>query len=158
MVIKKYFKKDWIYFNLLNLFLINCSYYKRTFNKAKKAFKYMLKRKFFFGKRKNLPILYINPSGKIISINMSDVQWKDKYDTPRFEENPYFIITLFNKFSFGWIWHAPSDEYWEQILWYLYYCDKKSIVKNDNKKEVAKETWPWLNMKNEPTWSDEYLK
>lgn len=156
MIIKKHFSKKWIYFNLLNLIIISCSYYKRTFNKSKKDFKNLLKREFFFGKRRELPLLYINPYGKIISINMSDVQWKDKWDTPRFEEHPYFIITLFNKFSFGWIWRAP-DKYWEQILWYLYYCDKKSIIKN-NRKEVAKETWPWLNMKNEPTWSDEYLK
>ena len=88
--------------------------------------------------------------------------WKDKYDTPRFEEVPFIKITLFSKFVFLIYWtvkEGQNDEYWEQVLWYLYYNNTVSqgLIKVPDL-ETAKESWPWTDMRtNKTTWKDEYL-
>ena len=70
--------------------------------------------------------------GKILDINIQDVMWKDKYDTPRHERNPFIYICLFSRLIL-WItfpmrykdefdeWQDCSDDYWEYVLDYLYY-------------------------------------
>lgn len=91
--------------------------------------------------------------GSPIAIDSTQLGWKHKYDTPRFEWAPSFKI-----FFFKWqycIWLNSSgdirDEYWEMFLWYLYYADK------DIKK--AEQTWPWVNSKiKESTWNKSLLK
>ena len=64
-----------------------------------------------------------------ILIITSDVGWKDKWHTPRYEEPPYIWIHLF-KYNWIWYWELPNekymDDYWEQALWYLYYYDNIS--------------------------------
>lgn len=107
--------------------------------------------RFYCCKRHSIPLLYYNNKALY---DYSDVIWKDKYGAPRFEQAPYFMINFF-KWSFIWMWetypHENEYQYWEQILWYLYYTPNKDI-------NTAKETWPWVDTKtNVSTWSDQFL-
>lgn len=78
------------------------------------------------------PFVSTNYVGKILDIYIRDVQWKDKYNSPRHEQNPMIWIHLFSKFTiciypevtykneFG----EDTDSsyvYWEYLLDYLYY-------------------------------------
>lgn len=98
-----------------------------------------------------------------IMFHTRQLGWKDKFETPRFEWLPAFQVFFF-KWQFCIFWEAPKlkaedesymddDQYYEQILWYLYYADK------DIKK--AQDTWPWktVNKSNNEnsTWSSQYL-
>lgn len=89
-----------------------------------------------------------------ISIKNVELGWKDKWDSPRFEYSPQFHIYFFD-LQFNYIYCVPkntpcSDKYWEQILWYLNYCDK------DIKK--CKATWNWVDGETkQSTWDDSYL-
>ena len=70
--------------------------------------------------------------GKLLDINIHDLYWKDKWDSPRHERNPLIYLCLFRRFS---IWIYPNIEYynefgekengdmyyWEYLLEYLYY-------------------------------------
>jgi len=82
----------------------------------------------------------------------TNLGWKDKWETPRFEWSPSFLIFFF-KWQFCIHWKAPiedEDRYWEMLLWYNEYADK-DIIK-------AKETWPWKNYETkESTWDNECL-
>ena len=72
---------------------------------------------------------YKSPSNdaKILSIESYDIFWKDKYDSPRHEYNPQIVISLFKNFHFRIdfaYYDNNSDysmEYWESILWFIYY-------------------------------------
>jgi hypothetical protein len=91
--------------------------------------------------------------GSPIAIDSTQLGWKHKYDTPRFEWAPSFKIFFFKWQYCIWL-NSPGDardEYWEMLLWYLYYADK------DIKK--AEQTWPWVNSKiKESTWNKSLLK
>ena len=109
--------------------------------------------------KKYAPFMYANHYGKLFSIIVRDVQWKDKNNTPRHEENPFISIALFNKFFFNWSWGLSKeieehwidiDDYWEQGLWWLYYSDK-----DINK---ARETWPWTGEDNKSTWKNKFIR
>lgn len=77
-------------------------------------------------------------------VTIQSLMWKDKFDTPRCERTPYFMIE--------WLWFGlygsfESDRYWEQWLWTTVYHD------GDEKK--AKEKWGWVDMDtNLSTWKD----
>lgn len=145
--------KKWIYISLINPF--------KTMKKLKGVFK-PLKCYFrcTFEEWNYSPVLWCNrPS--IIQILFRDVMWKDKYNTPRYEVPPYIWIHIY-KLNLVWYWDlSPNlylenpdnlvDDYWEQVLWYLFYSNK-SI-------EKAKETWPitWSET-GISTWSDKYLE
>jgi len=133
----------------------------KTYNKAKKVFK-KLRCYFKISWGNWYPILWISP--KFFQIESRDVQWKDKYDTPRYEGCPYFWIHI-GKLNIIWYWELPelyndydNDEYWEQLLWYLYYYNTISYgrLKEPNI-EKAKESYPWQNSDGTPAWSDKYL-
>lgn len=72
---------------------------------------------------------YKSPSNdaKILSIESYDIFWKDKWDAPSQERDPIFVITLFNKYhfqiDFRYYYNNSnySMEYWESILWFVYY-------------------------------------
>ena len=74
----------------------------------------------FFGLPANR--IYYYP---IISIECSNVGWKDKYDEPRWEYNPYLVVVLFRKWMFGWQigWkdYINNLTTWELILRHNYY-------------------------------------
>ena len=84
----------------------------------------------------------------IIYINSWSLSWKPKYDYVCFEDNPQVWFCLFKFFWFGYNLVSPIDEdhedgYWEQMIWYVNYCDC------DLKK--AEETW------YEKEWNKNYL-
>lgn len=106
----------------------------KTWWKARKYFK-LPKIKISFSKSKwSFPYASKLRQGKILDINIHDVIWKDKYDSPRTERSPLIYICLFGKYS---IWITPSitykdefnekhngnDYYWDYLLSYVYYTD-----------------------------------
>lgn len=87
--------------------------------------------------------------GSPIKFKTVELGWKDKWHSPRHEWNPA-IMFFFFKWQICYMWVEPS-QYWEQVLWWKYYCDK------DIKK--AEETWGWVDMeKKQSTWNKQYLK
>ena len=80
----------------------------------------------------------------------SRLGWKDKYESPRFEWCPSFQIYFFGlQFCIWWVSPMKENEqYYEQILWYLYYSDK-DIIK-------AEKTWGWKTA-GKSTWNNDYL-
>ena len=116
--------------------------------------------KVFLGKTYNIPFGFYNYHHLFVT---SDVQWKDKYDTPRYEGPPYIGINLFN-YSLIFYWEPyihqwdDLDQYWEQALWYLYYNNTISQGLNDKPDiQKAKESWPWQDMQGNSTWTDKFL-
>ena len=88
---------------------------------------------------------YINYKFLLIPyFTKQELMWKDKYDTPRCEREPYFKIE--------WLWFGiygvwGDDNYWEQWLWVYKY--------NNGDIEKAKQTWGWINSETgESTWID----
>lgn len=84
--------------------------------------------------------------GSPIKISKSDLNWKEKFGTPRFISAPNFMI-----FFFWWqfcIYYEPpngSHNYWEMFLWWKNWSDKNI--------DKAKSTWSWVN-NNKSTWDD----
>lgn len=147
--------KDWKFFNLFNIISI---YWKRR--EVLKSIKgiFISPKCYFVFTKDYAPFIFCSHYGKLLSIVIQDLEWKDKWKTPRHEENPFISIGLFNKFFFNWEWKFPknveerwidNDDYWEQVLWWLYYCDK-NISK-------ARNTWPWRNENDESTWNDKFV-
>lgn len=140
--------------DLSNILYVYIKNPKHTLNLIKGVFK-PLKCKFRFSTKDWYPILWVsNPS--YIQIYCRDVLWKDKDDTPRFENHPCIWIHIF-KLNFIWYWEA-SEEYWEQALWYLYYNNRISygMLERPNIQR-AKQSWPWQDMNGNNTWTDKYL-
>lgn len=120
------------------------------------------------GKWNHIAILPVSKDvlGKVIDIFISDVIWKDKYDTPRYEYPPMITITFFRTFCIHICWNkfpkhlkgVNLDDYWEQALWYLYYSNtiSQGLGSYPNIK-LAKKGWPWQDMKGNSTWNDIYL-
>ena len=130
--------KDWFYLEILDLVHININNPFKTWWKARKYFK-RPSVKFYFGLLKyNYPYANRDYIGKIIDISIQDVMWKDKYDSPRHERNPYVWICLFRLFRFeigtrintltetGKV-EDRSTFYWEYLLDYLYYSKSLKI-------------------------------
>lgn len=101
----------------------------KTYNKVKEIFK-PLTCKIDFGKLQQVggfPV-YTNHVSKILDIRVFDVQWKDKFNSPRHEHNPCINITLFRRWKMLITWNFidfngedHSMEYWETILSWMYY-------------------------------------
>lgn len=100
---------------------------------------------------------YMNP---IIDIYSSSLGWKDKYNSPRHEWDPFFAITFFRRYRLMWMWNYVSDpsdsgEYtrnvatWEAILDYIYYNKSIEWVRNNH---------IWLNQDNSEITIDKNLK
>ena len=158
-----YLRKDWIYLDFKKYLYIDISSPKKTLNKLKGVFK-PLKCYFKFEKSSYSPhpILWVSKPS-FIHIVSHDVGWKDKYDTPRFENQPYVWIHIY-KWNLVWYWSLPlhqeneDDQYWEQALWYLYYNKTISQGLNDEPDiQRAKKSWPWQDMKGNSTWTDKFL-
>lgn len=119
----------------------------KTWWNARKVFK-RPKIVFYLGKWvTGLPIYRKNISYPL-GICSYDIIWKDKYNTPRFEYPPTINIVFLRRYQLL-IWMKQDEDYWEQLLWYLYYS-------NSNLEE-SKETWPWMK-DGKSTWSDKYIK
>ena len=85
---------------------------------------------------------------KPIYRSLPELMWKDKFDSPRCELEPYY--------KFEWLWfgfraqHGTDDE-WCQWLWVYEY--------NDGDVEKAKNNWGWIDYNTKKsTWNDEYGK
>lgn len=150
--------KDWIYLRIGKLLRLNISNPFRIRRKLKNVF-IPLKRTFVHGRYGggfNLYLLHKNDFW--IDIEVHDVGWKDKYNSPRYENSPIIAFCLLG-YVIGWTWKLEDKEdssnywttsdYWEQALWYIYYsqCDIKK----------AKKTWPWQDMKGNTTWNGNFL-
>lgn len=159
-----YFRKDWIYLDWRKYLYIDICNPKKTMNRLKGVFKDL---KCYFRFEKGIyaptPVLWVSQPA-YIHIIFHDVGWKDKYDTPRFEYPPYIWIHIY-KWNWVWYWDLPvyqqnyADEYWEQALWYLYYCNTISQGLSDVPNiEKAKENWPWQDCETKKsTWNDKFL-
>jgi len=90
-----------------------------------------------------------------IKYTSSELAYKDKFNSPRHEWNPFFHIYFFH-WQFCIQLGAPKadrfdDAYWEMWLWFKYYC-KEDIIKAEN-------TWMWKDSKTElSTWNKNFLK
>lgn len=164
------FTKNWIYIQIGNKICINANNPFKTMNKLKGVF-LPLKCKFYHGRNSLYSdnIHLWNRYNKWIDIQIHDVNWKDKYATPRYEYSPIIAFTFFGYTTY-WTWEVYPhwsgfiDEYWEQALWYLYYYRNISQGRLDKPDiYIARKTWPWAkcssfeDKSNESTWNDEYL-
>lgn len=116
----------------------------KTYQKVKDIFKFP-KIKFFIGKNNthSQSPLWKENIGLLFGIYAHDVEWKDKFNSPRLEEPPLFKIVLFRHLSIGFLLtqeaifdkrigkESCETTYWESILNYLYYAkgDLKEIIK-----------------------------
>jgi hypothetical protein len=101
----------------------------------------MPKLKFYIGRIKwiyGYPLKY----NKYLSINTSSVGWKDKFRSPRFEWNPYILITILNKYQISLTFYYIPEHTWEAILDILYY--NKSI-----KQAIENNVWIDIRTKEE---------
>lgn len=112
----------------------------RTWNLAKKYFK---RPKISFkihrvNKCYGYPYASYNWLSKILDINIHDVEWKDKYDSPRYEKSPLIYICLFRlvaisiQFNIFYLDEFGEKqngdmEYWEYVLRWLYYNNEKTL-------------------------------
>lgn len=123
----------------------------KTYNKVKKYFRPLKPRfKWSFGKRSK---------AKILKVNVFDLMWKDKYNSPRHEYNPRAFISLFNYIHLyiEWTLNDGSMEdmvYWEAILDWIYYNKDLQEACTNGWSEYNKETDSYEKMKfvllNEP--------
>ena len=109
----------------------------KTWWKAKKYFKRpKISINFFSDIFYNCPYMNITSAAKILDIWSSDVTWKDKYNSPRHERNPFIWVCFFRKFGFSINWNIyyyndlneredGSMFYWEYLLDFVYY--KKTL-------------------------------
>ena len=130
--------KDWFYLEILDLVHININNPFKTWWKARKYFKKPSIKCHFGLLKYSFPYANRNYIGKIIDISIQDVMWKDKYNSPRHERNPYVWICLFRLFRFeistrinaltetGKV-EDRSMFYWEYLLDYLYYSKSLKI-------------------------------
>lgn len=121
----------WLLYNRIYIYLKNPL---KTWWKARKYFKF--------------PKIYISYSFKNLSYNwfeldISDILWKDKYNTPRHEFSPHINIVLFKKFRLRILFEGDlkySWIYWETLLDYLYY--------SNNIKQAIDNNTGWSDSKN----------
>lgn len=121
----------------------------KKYFKRPKAHLYIGKKIWFFG----LPCKdeYYN---SILDITSSAVGWKDKYNSPRHEWDPYIAITLFRKWQILWIFNWGKDSLknistWEALLTYLYYRRSlsRSIMDNEWRNQSGELISPKDNLK-----------
>ena len=96
----------------------------KTWWKARKYFKCPKPKISFFCHKQRV--------AKLLDINVHDVFWKDKWDSPSYEVSPIIYLCLFNRIGFIISFQITGiDEfgekincdmpYWEYLLDYLYY-------------------------------------
>lgn len=87
-----------------------------------------------------------------IAFVKTELGWKDKFGTPRYEWSPAFQIFFF-RWQFCIFYNAPNNDndlYYEMILWYINYCN--CDINN------AKNTWSWTSYPDKKsTWNDNFL-
>lgn len=133
-----YYKGD-LWFDIGKLIHIHLSNPFKTWWKARKYFKFPDVKIKFETHLNNFPYAHKDHIGKILDINFHDVMWKDKYNSPRHEVNPFIFICLFRFLCLHIVFHKKfydeignqtdgSSMYWEYILDYVYYSKKLTIA------------------------------
>jgi hypothetical protein len=85
---------------------------------------------------------------KPIYRSLKELMWKDKFDSPRCELEPYY---KFEWLFFGFRIQQGTCEEWEQWLWVHKY--------HNGDVEKAKQNWGWIDSKTkESTWNNKYEK
>lgn len=121
-------KEKW-YDNLISFSIENPL---KTWWKARKYFKFPDVRIVLTNNIHAYPYASSKWRGTLLDVDIHDVYWKDKYNSPRHERNPLIYICLFSKWSLWITFHKTfinefgdkTDEsihYWEYMLDYLYY-------------------------------------
>ena len=147
-------KRNWIYISIVNPL--------KTMRKLKGVFiPLKLFYRFGWGIWNYSPAFWCSKPA-FIHIISTDVMWKDKYSTPRFENIPYIWIHIW-KFNFIWWWSLKNpelsdlDDYWEQALWYLFYYNEYKMNKPDIL--AASNYWPWEDYKeHKSSWKNKFLR
>lgn len=128
MIHYRKWKEKWFH----NLIAFSIENPLKTWWKARKYFKFPDIKMCVTNNKHTFPYASSKWRGTILDINIHDVYWKDKYNSPRHERNPLIYICLFSKWSL-WItfckifineFGEDTDEsmhYWEYMLDYLYY-------------------------------------
>lgn len=133
-----YYKGD-LWFDMGKLIHIHLSNPFKTWWKARKYFKFPNVKMKFEAHLNNFPYAHKDYIGKILDVNFHDVTWKDKYNSPRHEINPYIFICLFRSLCLHIVFHKnfydeignkidESSIYWEYLLDYVYYSKKLRIA------------------------------
>lgn len=155
---RKYFKFPKVSFNLVWRWLPR-SIEKDFAEQLKiKTYKIFGKRFYFSNELLHCPYASLNYIGKIIDIDIHDVSWKDKWDFPRHEDNPFIYVCLFGSIGFRVTFYQSyidpdctqrncSMEYWEYMLDYLYY--NKSLKKSLSQWVYDSKLWEEVNYKTE---------
>lgn len=130
------FKDKWNWFN------VSISNPFKNWWKARKYFKAPKTEIHFFCTKQSAinhcPYGWRELIGKFLSIELHDVRWKDKWNSPRFEYNACIFISLFRRFGFMIYPRIYGiDEfgqkidrdmyYWEYLLDYVHYTNKLKI-------------------------------
>ena len=106
---------------------------RKYFKRPKISFHY-----FIISKYKNYPYASYKRIGKILDLCIEDVEWKDKYNSPRHERNPLIYIALFRKIGFSIYFNiyykdefgetqSGDSYYWEYLIDWLYYNERKTL-------------------------------
>lgn len=115
-----------------NLIAISIENPFKTWWKAKKYFKFPNIKVFMFYNKNSFPYATSKWRGKILDVDIHDLYWKDKWNSPRHEINPLIYVCLFSRLGL-WITFCKtyinefgekedqSSHYWEYVLDYLYY-------------------------------------
>ena len=116
----------------MNLFnLISFDWNKRKILKSVKNSPFIKPKCYFRFTKDYVPFMFCTHYGKFLSIVINDLEWKDKWNIPRHEEDPYISIWKLPEELESTI--SSNEDYWEQILWYLYYTSynrKKKVMTN----------------------------
>jgi hypothetical protein len=73
-----------------------------------------------------------------LGVDFHDIGWKDKWNSPRHERNPYIWVCFFRRFGFSINFNvycrnefgeleSGDTYYWEYLLEWLYYKEKKTL-------------------------------
>jgi hypothetical protein len=130
-----------------------------TWWKARKYFKFpSIRFSVFSNPIYNCPYARTDYIGKLLDINFHDIQWKDKFDSPRHEMNPHIWVCFFHKFGFSInfvieyldeLGNKQSGDtfYWEYLLDYLYYS--KNLLNIPSWSYQSKIYYQWDHDKHE---------
>jgi hypothetical protein len=130
-----------------------------TWWKARKYFKFpSIRFSVFSNPIYNCPYARTDYIGKLLDINFHDIQWKDKFDSPRHEMNPHIWVCFFRKFGFSINFYINYKNeigeirngdtfYWEYLLDYLYYS--KNLLNIPSWSYQSKIYYQWDHDKHE---------
>ena len=106
-----------------------------------------------YNRNKNFNLLGYNISyGWPIWFHINEIGWKDKWNSPRYENSPSFMIFAFGLQLCIFLRSKEyNDTYWEMFLWWKEY--------NNEDIKKSEESWGWINTQTkESTWDKSFIK